>query len=204
MMLGQWRIKVFFLHQENLPFCNSWCKMDGDGRNVGSPESRASRRKNIPSKGLQRYSWDCGIACVYMILGFKRRLNSGGSHVLSYSEFLGLVIKDRRREHQKASKSNSFWTIDLALILTKFKARCSYFTMELQVNPSYGNMVSSIAFVKHELELSFRSCTKETLNEMWLEWESCFAMFWRMISSKLRKSRFPLPKCPNVYLQEQY
>ena len=111
MMLGQWRIKVFFLHQENLPFCNSWCKMDGDGRNVGSPESRASRRKNIPSKGLQRYSWDCGIACVYMILGFKRRLNSGGSHVLSYSEFLGLVIKDRRREHQKASKSNSFWTM---------------------------------------------------------------------------------------------
>jgi ABC-type bacteriocin/lantibiotic exporter with double-glycine peptidase domain len=68
----------------------------------------AKKRKSV----LQRYSWDCGIACMYLIA------KKFGLTVESYSEFLDKILEKYRQTKNKRSAKLAFWTIELAQIIT--------------------------------------------------------------------------------------
>ncbi|XP_074654113.1 protein GUCD1-like [Tubulanus polymorphus] len=68
----------------------------------------------------QSYHWDCGIACVKMVLGyFGRKLND-----------LDRVCAD-------LDFKESVWTIDLAYILEHYGVKCQMYTVTLGVDPGY-------------------------------------------------------------------
>ncbi|CAH1445364.1 unnamed protein product [Lactuca virosa] len=67
----------------------------------------------------QKHTWDCGIACVLMVL---RTL-----HINHYD------IEDL----QAFCNTNSIWTVDLAYLLHKFSINFSYITVTLGANPSF-------------------------------------------------------------------
>lgn len=73
----------------------------------------------------QEYEWDCGLACVRMVL----------THVV------GPLITDSK--FQNACKQFAFgtnvWTIDLASILTSFKVKYVFYTETFGVDMSYAN-----------------------------------------------------------------
>ncbi|XP_015070393.1 uncharacterized protein LOC107014811 isoform X2 [Solanum pennellii] len=67
----------------------------------------------------QLHSWDCGLACVLMVLRF-------------------LGIKDgNMQELEEFCCTTSIWTVDLAYLLKKFSVSFSYFTVTLGANPSF-------------------------------------------------------------------
>jgi hypothetical protein len=77
-----------------------------------------SKRTELPHV-VQKYDWDCGIACIQMIL---RKL---GQVCDAYDLRANLGIGE------------SVWTIDLANILRHVKIECVYYTITCGVDPSY-------------------------------------------------------------------
>ncbi|KAL3521152.1 hypothetical protein ACH5RR_019301 [Cinchona calisaya] len=67
----------------------------------------------------QQYTWDCGLACVLMVL---RTLGIDGGDI---QELQGLCC------------TTSIWTVDLAYLLQKFSVKFSYFTVTLGANPNF-------------------------------------------------------------------
>lgn len=67
----------------------------------------------------QLHSWDCGLACVLMVLRT-------------------LGVKDcNMQELGDLCCTTSIWTVDLAYLLKKFSVNFSYFTVTLGANPSF-------------------------------------------------------------------
>ncbi|XP_016472177.1 guanylyl cyclase 1 isoform X2 [Nicotiana tabacum] len=66
----------------------------------------------------QLHSWDCGLACVLMVL---RTLGK------DYD----------MQELEELCCTTSIWTVDLAYLLQKFSVNFSYFTVTLGANPSF-------------------------------------------------------------------
>ncbi|XP_019053956.1 PREDICTED: protein GUCD1 isoform X2 [Nelumbo nucifera] len=67
----------------------------------------------------QLYSWDCGLACVLMVL---RTLGIEQCDLCSLAELC---------------RTTSIWTVDLAYLLQKFSVSFSFFTITLGANPSF-------------------------------------------------------------------
>ncbi|CAI0443454.1 unnamed protein product [Linum tenue] len=67
----------------------------------------------------QLQSWDCGLACVVMVL------NTVGVSDCSIEALADI------------SSTTSIWTVDLAYLLKRFSVRFSYFTVTIGANPSY-------------------------------------------------------------------
>ena len=81
----------------------------------------ASRRTEL-QHFVQKYDWDCGIACIQMIL---LKLGEVSDDSAIYKLTASLEI------------SESVWTIDLANILRHFKVESVYYTVTCGVDPSY-------------------------------------------------------------------
>jgi hypothetical protein len=81
----------------------------------------ASKRTELPHV-VQKFDWDCGIACIQMIL-----LQLG--QILDASALFG--------ELPILGVPESVWTIDLANILRHFKIDCVYYTVTCGVDPGY-------------------------------------------------------------------
>lgn len=71
----------------------------------------------------QRFSWDCGIACVLMVL---RALGVGWQRA-RYKDLLRLC------------PTTSVWTIDLAHLLALFRVRVTFLTITIGADHSYAN-----------------------------------------------------------------
>ncbi|CAM8919988.1 unnamed protein product [Rhodiola kirilowii] len=67
----------------------------------------------------QQSSWDCGLACILMVL------NTIGASDCNIRDLKDLC------------NINSIWTVDLAYLLQKFSIQFSYFTVTLGANPTY-------------------------------------------------------------------
>ncbi|XP_047264222.1 guanylyl cyclase 1 isoform X3 [Capsicum annuum] len=67
----------------------------------------------------QLHSWDCGLACVLMVL---RTLGIKGCNM---------------QELEELCCTMSIWTVDLAYLLQKFSVNFFYFTVTLGANPSF-------------------------------------------------------------------
>ncbi|CAM8916868.1 unnamed protein product [Rhodiola kirilowii] len=67
----------------------------------------------------QQSSWDCGLACILMVL------NTVGTSDCNIRDLKDLC------------NINSIWTVDLAYLLQKFSIQFSYFTVTLGANPTY-------------------------------------------------------------------
>lgn len=77
----------------------------------------------------QLFSWDCGLACVLMVL---RTIGVNNCNIQGLAE---------------QCCTTSVWTVDLAYLLQKFNVRFSYFTITFGANPNY----SVEAFYKEQL-----------------------------------------------------
>ena len=71
---------------------------------------------------MQKFKWDCGIACIHMIL-LKLQQIFEESALFSILPTLGI--------------GESIWTIDLANILHHFNFDCVYYTITKGVDPGY-------------------------------------------------------------------
>ena len=81
----------------------------------------ASRRTKLPHF-RQKHDWDCGIACIQMIL-LELGQVSDDSEIYELTATLGIP--------------ESVWTIDLANILRHLKIESVYYTVTCGVDPSY-------------------------------------------------------------------
>ncbi|KAK1299414.1 hypothetical protein QJS10_CPB14g01678 [Acorus calamus] len=77
----------------------------------------------------QLCNWDCGLACVAMVLS-ALRIEGGDIHSL-----------------REMCNTTSIWTVDLAYLLHKFSVDFSFFTVMLGVNPDF----SAETFYKEQL-----------------------------------------------------
>uniref|UniRef100_A0A452Z8I3 Guanylyl cyclase n=1 Tax=Aegilops tauschii subsp. strangulata TaxID=200361 RepID=A0A452Z8I3_AEGTS len=68
----------------------------------------------------QAFTWDCGLACVLMVL-----------------RTLGLDCCHGIAELEKLCRTTSVWTVDLAYLLHKFSVNFSFFTVTIGANPQY-------------------------------------------------------------------
>lgn len=91
--------------------------------------SRGSRFIDVPHV-RQLFSWDCGLACVSMVL-----------------TAIGVGDFDIHRLADLCS-TTSIWTVDLAYLLHKFSVSFSFFTVTLGANPSY----SAETFYREQLQ----------------------------------------------------
>lgn len=81
----------------------------------------ATKKTELPHV-VQRYDWDCGIACVAMILvKFGKAFDD--SALFSALPNLGI--------------GKSVWTIDLANILRYYNINCVFYTITCGVDPGY-------------------------------------------------------------------
>ncbi|XP_012088292.1 guanylyl cyclase 1 isoform X2 [Jatropha curcas] len=97
----------------------------------------------------QMHSWDCGLACVLMVL------NTIGINNCSIQALAELCC------------TTSIWTVDLAYLLQKFSVRFSYFTVTIGANPNY----SAETFYKEQLptdlvrvDMLFQKAREEGIN----------------------------------------
>ncbi|XP_052198199.1 guanylyl cyclase 1 isoform X2 [Diospyros lotus] len=67
----------------------------------------------------QQHSWDCGLACVLMVL-----------------RTLG-ILNCNMQDLEELCCTTSIWTVDLAYLLQKFSVSFSYFTVTLGANPNF-------------------------------------------------------------------
>ncbi|CAL0334862.1 unnamed protein product [Lupinus luteus] len=67
----------------------------------------------------QIYTWDCGLACVTMVL---KTIGINDCNIQSLAELCC---------------TNSIWTVDLAYLLQRFSVTFSYFTVTYGANPNY-------------------------------------------------------------------
>lgn len=70
----------------------------------------------------QRYSWDCGVSCVIMLLQGSQREK---------------MIKNFHQICQEEGFLQSTWTIDLCYLLKRFDIRHVMYTITLGVNENY-------------------------------------------------------------------
>ncbi|KAL5733118.1 hypothetical protein ACOSP7_032456 [Xanthoceras sorbifolium] len=77
----------------------------------------------------QLFTWDCGLACVLMVLRMF------GINNYNIQDLADLCC------------TTSIWTVDLAYLLQRFKVRFSYFTVTFGANPNY----SAETFYKEQL-----------------------------------------------------
>ncbi|CAN6328030.1 unnamed protein product [Urochloa humidicola] len=117
-------------------------KMAGDdgggaGHGPGSPYADAqiplSRRSyyvDVPHV-QQAFTWDCGLACVLMVL-----------------RTLGVDCCDGIADLERLCRTTSIWTVDLAYLLNKFAVSFSFFTVTLGANPQY----SAETFYREQLQ----------------------------------------------------
>ncbi|XP_071789942.1 protein GUCD1-like isoform X1 [Asterias amurensis] len=81
---------------------------------------------NVPHI-IQSEDWDCGLACVKMILSY-----------------INPAFKDKQEDFNvicdKLNFSKSVWTIDLANILVEFNVKHQLYTITLEVDPSYEDL----------------------------------------------------------------
>ncbi|KAL9253530.1 Guanylyl cyclase 1-like protein [Drosera capensis] len=100
----------------SIPSCSlKICSISGLKSDAVLPDSRSIEVPHIN----QLFNWDCGLACVLMVL---RATGVGNCDLLS------LV---------KLCSSKSIWTVDLAYILQKFSISFTYFTVTLGANPNF-------------------------------------------------------------------
>nr|ADJ94125.1 guanylyl cyclase [Hippeastrum hybrid cultivar] len=78
----------------------------------------------------QMFSWDCGLACVSMVL---MTLSVGDYDIQQLAELCN---------------TTSIWTVDLAYLLHKFSVNFSFFTVTLGANPNY----SAETFYREQLQ----------------------------------------------------
>ncbi|KAG7608257.1 Protein GUCD1 [Arabidopsis suecica] len=88
---------------------------DGKYRDAGLP---SSSHMDVPHVH-QLASWDCGLACVLM--------------VLRASGIASCTLEDLA----EICSTNSIWTVDLAYLLQKFCVEFSYYTITFGANPNY-------------------------------------------------------------------
>ncbi|KAK7311272.1 hypothetical protein RJT34_09298 [Clitoria ternatea] len=67
----------------------------------------------------QIYTWDCGLACVLMVL---QTIGVNNCNIQALAELCS---------------TTSIWTVDLAYLLQRFSVTFSYFTVTLGANPNY-------------------------------------------------------------------
>lgn len=67
----------------------------------------------------QLYNWDCGLACILMVL-----------------QTIGIDNCDLRAL-EKLCGTQSIWTVDLAYLLRSFSVMFTYFTVTLGANPNF-------------------------------------------------------------------
>lgn len=95
---------------------------DGDGLSLVELHHNASFPRSyfveVPHIN-QQYSWDCGLACVLMVL---RALGINSCNLQALAELC---------------RTMSIWTVDLAYLLHKFPVNFSFFTVTVGANPSY-------------------------------------------------------------------
>ncbi|KAL5647943.1 hypothetical protein ACJX0J_042298, partial [Zea mays] len=68
----------------------------------------------------QAFTWDCGLACVLMVL-----------------RMLGIDCCDGIADLERLCRTTSIWTVDLAYLLNKFSISFSFCTVTLGANPQY-------------------------------------------------------------------
>ncbi|AQK99362.1 guanylyl cyclase 1 [Zea mays] len=68
----------------------------------------------------QTFTWDCGLACVLMVL-----------------RTLGIDCCDGIADLERLCHTTSIWTVDLAYLLNKFSVSFSFCTVTLGANPQY-------------------------------------------------------------------
>lgn len=83
------------------------------------PLARRSYYVDVPHV-QQTFNWDCGLACVLMVL---RTLGS---------DYCGGVA-----DLEKLCRTTSIWTVDLAYLLNRFSVHFSFLTVTLGANPQY-------------------------------------------------------------------
>ncbi|WJX38367.1 hypothetical protein P8452_26037 [Trifolium repens] len=104
-------------------FQNSSCNIDSH-----PPSLRRSLFIDVPHIN-QIYTWDCGLACVVMVL---KTIGVNNFDIEALAELCC---------------TNSIWTVDLAYLLQRFSVAFSYFTVTFGANPNY----CGESFYKEEL-----------------------------------------------------
>ncbi|KAM0871647.1 hypothetical protein ACQ4PT_039240 [Festuca glaucescens] len=122
------------------PLCfisDKLCKMPGDDAGEGPlppsgqiPLARRSYSIDVPHV-QQAFTWDCGLACVLMVL-----------------RTLGVDCCDGIAHLEKLCRTTSIWTVDLAYLLHKFSVVFSFFTVTIGANPQY----SAETFYREQLQ----------------------------------------------------
>ncbi|KAG4387484.1 hypothetical protein GLYMA_11G225300v4 [Glycine max] len=92
------------------------------------PSLRCSHFIEVPHIN-QIYTWDCGLACVLMVL---KTIGVNNCDIQTLAELCC---------------TTSIWTVDLAYLLQRFAVAFSYFTVTFGANPNY----SIESFYKEEL-----------------------------------------------------
>jgi len=94
------------------------------------PLARRSCSIDVPHV-QQAFTWDCGLACVLMVL-----------------RTLGVDCCDGIAHLEKLCSTTSVWTVDLAYLLHKFSVVFSFFTVTIGANPQY----SAETFYREQLQ----------------------------------------------------
>ncbi|CAD6271971.1 unnamed protein product [Miscanthus lutarioriparius] len=94
------------------------------------PLARRSYYVDVPHV-QQAFTWDCGLACVLMVL-----------------RTLGIHCCDGIADLERLCRTTSIWTVDLAYLLNKFSVSFSFFTVTLGANPQY----SAESFYREQLQ----------------------------------------------------
>lgn len=96
--------------------------------------SLRGRSESVPTAGTeqcvvlevrhqrQRYSWDCGVACVLMVLGTEERAH---------------LLDNLTRVSREEGFLRSTWTIDLCYLLRRYGVAHMYCTVTMGVHPGY-------------------------------------------------------------------
>lgn len=108
---------------ESYLFQHSSCNADSH-----PPSLRRSLFVEVPLIN-QIYTWDCGLACVEMVL---KTIGVNNFDIEALAELC---------------RTNSIWTVDLAYLLQRFSVTFSYFTVTVGANPNY----CGESFYKEEL-----------------------------------------------------
>ncbi|KAI4988762.1 hypothetical protein ZWY2020_036079 [Hordeum vulgare] len=95
----------------------------------------------------QAFTWDCGLACVLMVL---RTLGLDCCHGIAELELC---------------RTTSVWTVDLAYLLHKFSVNFSFFTVTIGANPQY----SGETFYREQLQEDIDQWTSCLAKHLMLE-----------------------------------
>ncbi|XP_047324825.1 guanylyl cyclase 1 [Impatiens glandulifera] len=126
----------------------------------------------------QEQTWDCGLACVLMVL------KTLGINNCNINELVEICC------------TNSIWTVDLAYLLKRFGVTFSYFTVTLGANPNF----SAETFYKEQL--SSDRLRVDTLFQRAMEDGICIKC--RSISGEEISLLILSGKCIAIALVDQY